>query len=295
MIKVEEKPKIFTFWEPKENIPAYIQLCMQTWKKFLPEYEIIIVDYSNIDKYLGKNFYDNILYKDFPLSILSDTIKCALLKIYGGIWFDADTIITSSEVKKYLNISSDFVLIGQHLAFIKATKNSYILNKWSEEIKYRIEFYKNQKYNKNKLKSKIQRFLHPRIFTKMSKWDYLGNSVLIKYLIPAIIFNVLEKLNISFLYKLFKKKNKVFIIDRIKINALPEITGKGHLSQENLMKNYKNFYFENDYSKEVINNTKGIILLHNSWTPEKYKEMNEEEFLNQNNTLSNTLKTILNK
>ena len=51
------KPKIFTFWEPKEKIPAYIKLCMQTWEKFLPEYEVIVVDYSNIYEYLGKNFF----------------------------------------------------------------------------------------------------------------------------------------------------------------------------------------------------------------------------------------------
>ncbi len=287
------KPKIFTFWEPKQKIPAYIQLCMQTWKKFLPEYEIIVIDYSNIDKYLGKNFYDKILYKDFPLSVLSDIIKCALLKTYGGIWFDADTIITSSEVKKYLNISYEFVLIAQHLAFIKADKNSYILNNWLKQIKYRIEFYKNQKYNKDKLKVKIQRLLHIRLFTKMSKWDYLGNSILIKDFIPTILLNILEKLNISFLYKLFKKKNKVFLIDKTKINALPEIIGKRKLSLKNLIKNYQNFYFENDYSQQVIKNTKGIVLLHNSWTPNKYKEMSKEEFLSQNNTLSNILKTIL--
>ena len=33
---------IFTFWEPKESIPGYLSLCIKTWKKFLPEYKIII-------------------------------------------------------------------------------------------------------------------------------------------------------------------------------------------------------------------------------------------------------------
>ena len=37
---------IFTFWEPKENIPGYLKLCIKTWKKFLPEYKIIILDYK---------------------------------------------------------------------------------------------------------------------------------------------------------------------------------------------------------------------------------------------------------
>lgn len=294
------KPKIFTFWEPKGNIPHYIQLCIQTWRKFLPEYEIVLVDYSNINKYLGKNFYDNILYTDFPLSILSDTIKCALLKTYGGIWFDADTIITSPEVNKHLtNSSYEFICIGQHLAFIKADKKSHLLNYWLKQIIYRIEFYKNQKYKKNELKSKLGHIFHLKLFKIMNRWDYFGNSIIGNDINGNIIFRISRKtknkLNFPVLYDYLTKRRKILSIDRTEINALPEIIGKGKINKENLIRNYQNFYFENDYSQEVIKSTKGIILLHNSWTPRRYKEMNEEEFLKQNNTLSNILKTILYK
>lgn len=30
--------KVFTFWEPKENVPGYIRLCMKTWAKCLDGY-----------------------------------------------------------------------------------------------------------------------------------------------------------------------------------------------------------------------------------------------------------------
>lgn len=289
------KPKIFTFWEPKGKMPAYIQLCMQTWGKFLPEYEIVVVDYSNIDEYLGKNFYDNILYTDFPLMLQADAIRCALLNIYGGIWFDADTIITSSEIKNYLNISSEFVLINYHLAFIKANKSSYILKNWLKQINYRIEFYKSQKYFRNKLTSKIKRISHLKLFKIMNKWNYLGNSIIDKYIRGNIPVRIARKIKLilkfPFLYDYIEKRNKFVSIDRIKINALPEILGKNNINNHEQI--YKDFYFRNDYSKDVINNTKGIILLHNSWTPKEYKEMTKEEFFNQNNTLSNLLKTIL--
>ena len=282
-------PKIFTFWEPKQNIPVYIQLCMQTWKKFLPEYEIIVVDYSNIDKYLGKKFYDKILYKDFPLMLQTDAIRWALLKLHCGIWIDADTIITSSEAKNYLKLSYEFILIGKHIGFIKADKNCALLNSWLKQIKFRLNFYKKnknyllyiigkiikkaQKFNfpgsnilfRNKLIYKIKNFLKLETFLRMKRWDFFGYDIL--------------------------KQKKFFSIDRIKINALPEIIGKKEIN--NLEENYIDFYFRNDYSKDVLNNTKGIILLHNSRTPKKYQKMNKEEFLNQNNTLSNILKTIL--
>lgn len=43
----------------------------------------------------------------------------------------------------------------------------------------------------------------------------------------------------------------------MEINALPELNNKNN---DNLVENYQNFYFENDYSQDVIKNTKGIIL-----------------------------------
>lgn len=82
-------------------------------------------------------------------------------------------------------------------------------------------------------------------------------------------------------------------INRDKINALPENKHLG--DSQDLLKNYQHFYFENDFSLEVMNETKGIILLHNSWTPQKFLTMSEKEFLEQDNTLANILKIILNK
>lgn len=28
--------RIFTFWEPNSTIPMYLELCMETWEKYLP-------------------------------------------------------------------------------------------------------------------------------------------------------------------------------------------------------------------------------------------------------------------
>lgn len=259
--------RLFTFWEPKEKMPAYIGLCMQTWKKFLPESEVVLLDYSNLEEWLGKDVYDEILFRDFSLPKQADAIRCALLKKYGGLWLDADTILTSPQVKDYLMIDSELVMISKHLAFIKANNNSKIIADWYNQIQYNLKFYKDVKYQNNA----VQKILHPRRYRRMENWDYLGNYILHKMLKT-------------------KNKKKFFSIDRMEINALPELNNK---KNDNLVENYQNFYFENDYSQDVIKNTKGIILLHNSWTPQQFLEMNEEEFLSRNNTLSNVLKTVL--
>ena len=257
--------RLFTFWEPKEKMPAYIRLCMQTWKKFLPECEVVLLDYSNLEEWLGIDVYDEILFKDFSLPKQADAIRCALLKKYGGLWLDADTILTSPQVKDYLMIDSELVMISKHLAFIKANNNSKIIADWYNQIQYNLKFYKDVKYQNNA----VQKILHPRRYRRVENWDYLGNYILHKMLKT-------------------KNKKKFFSIDRMEINALPELNNKNN---DNLVENYQNFYFENDYSQDVIKNTKGIILLHNSWTPQQFLQMNEEEFLSRNNTLSNVLKT----
>lgn len=259
--------RLFTFWEPKEKMPAYIRLCMQTWQKFLPESEVVLLDYSNLEEWLGKDVYDEILFRDFSLPKQADAIRCALLKKYGGLWLDADTILTSPQVKDYLMIDSELVMISKHLAFIKANNNSKIIADWYNQIQYNLKFYKDVKYQNNA----VQKILHPRRYRRVENWDYLGNYILHKMLKT-------------------KNKKKFFSIDRMEINALPELNNK---KNDNLVENYQNFYFENDYSQDVIKNTKGIILLHNSWTPQQFLEMNEEEFLSRNNTLSNVLKTVL--
>ena len=43
-----------------------------------------------------------------------------------------------------------------------------------------------------------------------------------------------------------------------------------------------------------LHNCKGILMLHNSWTPLKYKKMSEEEFLHQDIMLAHLLRRILN-
>lgn len=263
---------IFSFWEPKENIPSYLKLCIKSWQKFLPEYKIIILDYSNLDEWLGQNFFDKSLYKNFSLPMQADAIRCALLKKYGGIWFDTDTIITSENVKNFLNIDSELILIGTHIGFIVAKKNAKILKKWEKGLKKNIKLY--DFYSKLKPNNPIKSFLKFIYKNKIEKWNFLGNAILKRPL---------------------KTKNKTlfFSINRSQIKALPETN---YATENNLTtgsaENYKHFYFLNDYSDYALKDNAGIIYLHNSWTPKEFLNMSETEFLSCNNTISNIFKKL---
>ena len=62
--------RIFTFWEPNSTISPYLKLCLKTWKKYLPDYEIIVLNYSNLFEWIEKDTFDEILYLDFIQSLL---------------------------------------------------------------------------------------------------------------------------------------------------------------------------------------------------------------------------------
>ena len=216
---------------------------------------------------MDKDFYDPILYDEFSLPKQADAIRAALLNKYGGMWLDCDTIITSEKFRDLISFDSDFIIAGKHIGFIVARPDSRITSKWVEEIKTNIKNYKNFKPNL------FKKIFKNKEYNYYTGWDYLGNSILNKYL--------------------KKGDDKIcHIIKKKEIQMLPEkIYSKKTFN--NQIKQYKYFYFKQTYNDEVLKNNKGMIYLHNSWTPDNYKKMSKDEFLSKNIMLSGLLKNIL--
>ena len=270
--KYSIKKNIYTFWEPKEKMPGYLQLCIKTWKKFFPGYNITILDYETTKNLLGETLFFNIICKKMAKSKQADAIRVALLKKYGGIWMDADSIILNSEfIKKFHNY--ELGMIGfkeyqfQFIGFIYGKENCSILNEWLEEIITRVKIYKNSlKYRNNSNYWK-------KIYEKADSFDYLGNGI-----IDPLLKNISNK--------------KFFRLESNTINPLPERNYfKG--SSLNDKEKYRLFYFQKGNPNIIFKYAKYLLLLHNSWTLEKYKNMSENEFLNQDILLSKLFQKIL--
>lgn len=258
--------KIFTFWEKADEMPDYIKMCIKSWQKYLPEYKIIILNYSNIDCYIGKNFYDKILYEKFSLAQQSQAIRAAVLNKHGGIWLDADTIVTSSDIEKFFDKKSELNIIDNRIACIKAQKGSKILTKWTKGIKRNLFLYKHF------FDFCFEYF--PYKASDMMNWDYLSNNIL---------------------KKLYRTKNKK-ILNNMSIyfsKAYPEILWDKECNHNNfreaLADGYNHFYIKNDFSDYALANNNGIIILHNSWMPREYAQLKQDEILKKNNTLSKLL------
>jgi hypothetical protein len=259
--------QIFTFWEPRESIPGYLSLCMRTWSIFLPDYEIVVLDYANLEQWLGKGCYDKSLYTNFSLPKQADAVRCAVLKRWGGVWFDTDTIVTSEKIRDMLRSDAEFTLLGTHIGFIDAQKDAVILRIWEKGILLKTALYK---FYKKYLQFRREPFTG-FLAQYMERWDFLGNSIL--------------KWPLRFAgAKTFKS------IDKIAVNAFPELGRRAE--NISLEENYVDFYFRN-HPADAAGNNGGLICLHNSWTPERYKHLSADDFLRQDIYLAEILRRIL--
>lgn len=79
---------VFTFWEGR--MPAYIELCIKTWK--VPH---VILDYNTVNDYTDLPIEK---IKRFTLPHIADCVRVHVLRDQGGYWFDADTIMVTEHL-----------------------------------------------------------------------------------------------------------------------------------------------------------------------------------------------------
>lgn len=80
--------KIHTFWFSGEEIPAEYKMCLESWRKYAPDFEIKIWD---LDSYKAENcefFEQAIAHKNWAFA--SDYARVDVLRRYGGVYMDMD-------------------------------------------------------------------------------------------------------------------------------------------------------------------------------------------------------------
>ncbi len=82
-------PKIIHFfWFGDNDKPAKTKKCINSWKKFCPDYQIIEWNESNFD--IDMNEYTKYTYNNKKFAFLSDYARLIVVYRYGGIYFDTD-------------------------------------------------------------------------------------------------------------------------------------------------------------------------------------------------------------
>lgn len=87
--KSQKIPKVIHYcWFGREEMPEKNKRCIESWRKYCPDYEIIEWNEDNYD--LKKNRYMYQAYQMGRYGYVPDYARIDLLYRYGGIYFDTD-------------------------------------------------------------------------------------------------------------------------------------------------------------------------------------------------------------
>lgn len=266
--------KVFTFWEPKESVPGYVRLCMETWARNLPGYEVVVLDRESLCDYLTS---DELAEIDCPAESLAkqaDCIRCALLNKYGGIWLDADTVLTKPLDARFT--SPDVTMVARHEASGPVIYGAYIYAA-EPATKLMAEWYRQlvPRVAKSRLfrGSLMRRLLDRRGWKQVRSWSYFENDIL-----DPLVRRIATA--------------DCALVDKDGLGAFPEEAMYGCKDIDGPHAAYVNYWFSPGSADEALADCAGIIMLHNSWTPERFLTMSETEFLSTDTRLADVLRAL---
>lgn len=237
-IKNKDRIHLYTFWEgPTPSL--YLQLCMDTWYKNIPNLEVEKINYDNLDFYVGK-YVDINKLKKFSLAMQSDVISSIVLATRGGTFIDIDTIMLPNVDIDFLKSPRDSVNVFGipskkqfHVAVMSALRGNSAMLHWMNEATKRVKE-------------------SPSNYS----WNYLAGDILEEMTTSAEYskyFNIIDrKTSGNILEASWSEKYKDFYFDKSKYRPADELIEKSKY---------------------------GILSLHNSWTPKAYSAISDREKL----------------
>jgi hypothetical protein len=81
---------IWTCWfQGRENAPALVKSCLNSWERQNPNWELRCLDATNVQRYVPLSQYIDLNKKTLTAASLSDVLRILLLHEFGGLWVDA--------------------------------------------------------------------------------------------------------------------------------------------------------------------------------------------------------------
>lgn len=157
--------KIWTYLDNIDKIPKAIKLCMESWKKYNPDYEIIILTKQNYKGYVNipLEIASHINFKDSPTRF-SDVLRLWTLTEHGGIWCDSSILLKAPLAEwmfpKYAEFSGFYIDSFTNIQespvienwFLAANKGSPFIKKWRDEFTQMTNFLTVEDYIKSRKK-----------------------------------------------------------------------------------------------------------------------------------------------
>lgn len=138
---------IWSYWDDLENIPEFVNICIETWRKYNPNYEIILLNKTNLHQYVDipENIVNHPLFNDSHARF-SDLIRFYVLAQNGGVWCDASILLKDSLDNWVFPYPAEFsgYYAGYHqkeglppqliTCFFACCTNSPFMKRWRDEF-----------------------------------------------------------------------------------------------------------------------------------------------------------------
>lgn len=174
--------KIHYIWFGGEK-PEKIKKCIESWYKYLPDYEIIEWNEKNIDieSEKKKNKFFKLCYEKKIWGVITDYLRTNILYKYGGIYLDADVEIIKPitpllNCNFFLGYESEsdicYAVIGsvpKH-NFLEKMKKFYETEVWESnlyistsiiEMIMKKYYFSNEKLEEEKIKIYSKEYFYP--------------------------------------------------------------------------------------------------------------------------------------
>jgi len=303
---MDARPRIFTFWEPRDAITPYLRLCLRTWEKVLSAHEIIVLNYANLGNWQDDALYACDVFRRLTLPVQKDAIMVNVLRRHGGVFMDLDTIAVTDIVPVLRAVRhSELAMFAAHMAVLVARPHARILQLWSDRIEEKL--------------AELARGPWP----EKVPWDFTGNSVYVEALealidhhddkpllmtvadrtvawlkawrAPSKLTRLREGILRRRRARYFQGPYRKYLVelDRDGLGFMPELLYYAAQTCNETLK-YQRYWFESDAGLDTALLPRQMLIgLHNSWTPAWYRRLSEAEVLAHPCLLSRTLKHLL--
>jgi hypothetical protein len=118
-------PKIiWTYWN-NNKLPEFVEKCVDTWRKYNPDYQINVVTPANLGKYVEIDVKE--IHWNDSREREADIIRAIIIEKYGGVWSDASIIMTKS-LNQFINTDKEFV--GFYIKSFTSNMDYPVLENW---------------------------------------------------------------------------------------------------------------------------------------------------------------------
>lgn len=170
--------RIHYCWFGGRPKPPIVKTCIDSWKKQLPDYEIIEWSEKNFD--IKSNPYVLAAYRSKKLAFVTDYVRLWALYHFGGVYMDADVEV----LKPFDDLLEHRAFTGHETdeLMVTAVMGSVPFHPWIERL---LRFYDDARFDMTPNTRTITQLSWPLIERKEGGYRYLEDGVVIY---PVYVF-----------------------------------------------------------------------------------------------------------